>query len=41
MAISPRRALLTRPACIRCLIRWSSAADIVPFNPSYLTLASL
>src|SRR5918995_1075440 len=34
MASSPRRALLTRPARMRWLIRYSSASDIVPFSPS-------
>src|SRR6266571_5067281 len=34
MASSPRRALLTRPARMRWLIRYNSASDIVPFSPS-------
>src|SRR6266705_671289 len=34
MASSPRRALLTRPARLRWLIRYNSASDIVPFSPS-------
>ena len=39
-ASSPRPALASRPAAIRCLIRCSSTSLIVPFKPSYLTLAS-
>src|SRR5215218_7989821 len=34
MASSSRRALLTRPARMRWLIRYNSASDIVPFSPS-------
>jgi len=32
--------LAIRPVHIRCLIRCSSASLMVPFKPSYLTLAS-
>jgi hypothetical protein len=32
--------LASRPEAIRCLIRCSSTWLIVPFKPSYLTLAS-
>src|SRR5215210_2496223 len=33
-ASSPRRALLSRPCCIRCLRMWSSASLMVPFIPA-------